>query len=188
MRYLLAHLLPPEIATFHRQLSDELASQFRLSPVNDHIDPHLTLKAPFVTENTAHLAALTELLTTFTAKETPQSYTLSGMNHFRSKVIYYDVYAPKQTHMLIRRLQDQLRQLPWLTFQKNEFPLTLHATLCRPKHPQQGVQILKYLEKRDLPEYTSYLDSITLLERQSERWEPIQTFSIGSPETTYNSC
>ena len=134
MRYLLAHMLEGEVKDYHVELSDRLAEQFALVPVSSRIDPHLTLKAPFETEDPSAIEAIVEA---FAKKEKSEPFMLSSFHDFNKKVIYMAVDVPKQTYMLIQRLQDRLRSIPWLRFSHHEFPIKLHVTFCYPKNPQQ---------------------------------------------------
>ena len=72
------------------------------------------------------------------------------------------VEAPKQTHMLVRRLQDQLRGIPWLKFISNEFPLTLHATLCYTKNARQSKRIISLLSREKPFQFNLLLDNVPL--------------------------
>jgi len=172
MRYLIAHMLEGEAREYHTDLSDRLAERFGLDRVSSRINPHLTLKAPFEAESAEEIE---RILVSFAEKERAKPMTLGGFRDFDGKVIYLDVSAPKETHMQIRRLQDKLRAVPWLTFNAYEFPVTLHATLCYPKSPEHGKEILSYLErsekKRMFPDLS--LDNITLLLLR-DRWEVVK--------------
>lgn len=178
MRYMLAYMLEGDAKQYHEELSRELSERFKLSWVGTRSDPHLTVKAPFEMDEKKQLTEVISLLDTFTQKESPEPLMLRGFGDFRGKILYMDVSAPKQTHMLLRRLQDQLRNVSWLTFEKSEFPLTLHATLCRTRHPQQVKEMYAYLRKQKQQEFESSLDHIALLERGPERWQLRERFVI----------
>lgn len=171
---MLAYMLSREAKEYHLELSDRLAKRFRLTPVSSRIDPHLTLKAPFGADD---ISDVRKVLKRFVQKEVSEPLTLTGINYFPKRVVYMDVQAPKQTYMFLRRLQDQLRNVSWLSFSSYEFPLTLHATLCYTKNPQQVKEILSYLGKEKISEFELELDNVTLLEK-GVRWEAVETYSI----------
>jgi 2'-5' RNA ligase len=171
--FLIAHLLSGDAADYLRALSDAIAEKRKLISPTERIDPHLTLKAPWNAEDTS---AIEPILEAFAAKEKPQPFTLGGFDQFRGKVIYMKASAPKQTYMMIRRLQDQLRAVPYLTFKKTEFPITLHATICYPKTPESAQEILHELRKQETT-FDCSLDTITLLQKQT-RWEPLREYEL----------
>ena len=187
MQYLIAYPIRGEAGTYHAVLSNALAERFKLEPITSRIDPHLTLKAPFDApplysnsrelEN-SHIRDIENLLEVFTKKEKPLPLRLEGFNYFDGNVLFMDAHAPKQTHMLTRRLQDQLRHIPSLTFKRTEFPLTLHATLCYPKNPQQTKEILHYLQ-HERAGFDLVLDTIAILEKSGPRWHIVREFPIG---------
>lgn len=174
MRYMLAYMLEGDAKAHHLELSDRLAERFRLRPVSRKNDPHITLKAPFDTED---IHEIDNVVTAFTQKESPEELAIGGFDLFPKRVVYMNVRAPKQTHMLVRRLQDQLRNVAWLPFGPKEFPLQLHATLCYAKKPEQTKEILSYLKKEKPREFHCQLDAISLLEKH-ERWEVAETYWI----------
>lgn len=175
MRYLLAYMIEGEARDHHLELSDRLAEQFKLAPVSSRIGPHLTLKEPFETDDPADVI---ETVRAFARKEAEEPLLLGGFNDFDERVIYMDVDAPKQTHMLVRRLQDQLRRVPWLPFSRKEFPIVLHATLCYPKNLQHAKEILSYLSDEKPKVFDLSLDHIALMVRGEERWETVERFRL----------
>ena len=176
MQYLIAYLLKGDAAVFHRNLSDAIAKRRKLTPVTERIMPHLTLKAPFEAED---ISPIEEILELFSQKESPQPFSLSGFETFDGRVVYMSVQAPKQTHMLIRRLQDQLRNVSWLTFHKYEFPITLHATLAYPKSPESAKEILRDLRK-EKASFDCMVDSISLLQKPEDKWERIHEYNFAN--------
>lgn len=179
MRYFLAYLLPEPARSYHQSLSSELASAFRRPLVSARIQPHLTLKAPFETEDEAQVEEIVSIVRAFAQKETPEPAILRDVGHFNYRSLFYAVSAPKQTHMLVRRLQDRLRNVAWLPFFANEFPITLHATLVYTKHPQQGKAMLSYLAKKQLPEFPLALDHIALLRKSDDSWHEQERWVFG---------
>ena len=178
MKYMIAHLLEGEAKEFHRELSQRLSERFRLEWVGNRIDPHLTLKAPFTIPPEGTLADIEAILAGLANKETPQPFTVDGVDDFNGRSIHLSVQAPKQTHMLVRRLQDKLRQIPWLTFFRSEFPITLHATLCRPRQPQHAREIMAYLRKVRFSAFHESLDAFSLLALDEGRWSVRQRYLL----------
>lgn len=174
MRFLIAYPLGGEAAEYHTALSNQLAERFGLEPVAARIPPHLTLKAPFEAED---IGPIRELLAYFAQKETPEPIHLGGFEHFDGRVVFLDVEAPKRTHMQVRRLQDKLRGVSWLTFSRHEFPIRLHATLCYPKHPQQAKEVLHHL-RNERALFDAHIDSIALFAHDSERWNVAEGFPL----------
>lgn len=174
MKYLLAYLIEGEAKKYHLNLSNMLARKYRLDPVSSRIDPHLTLKAPFETDNSEEMAAIVRQ---FVKKERVEPLTLGGFGHFDGKVVYMDVHAPKQTYMQIRRLQDQLQKISWLQFDRYEIPITLHATLCYPKTKEQCGEIISSLTS-EKEEFELVLDNISFLKKRGDKWQLVQRFTI----------
>ena len=172
---MLACMIEGKAKVYHIGLSKRLAEQFNLVPISLSIDPHVTLKAPFETENPDEVEAVVE---TFVAREKSEPLTLTGFSDFRKKVVYMSVEAPKQTHMLVRRLQDQLRGIPWLKFISNEFPLTLHATLCYTKNARQSKRIISLLLREKPFQFNLLLDNVALLRKQRGKWNVVRTFRV----------
>lgn len=173
MRYLIAHLIKGEAGAYHIALSDDIARRHRLAPTSVRIPPHFTLKAPF---EMSDMAPIEEILAAFAADEHPEPYLLGGFGEFDGRVIYLAASAPKQTHMLLRRLQDRLRAVPWMTFKRTEFPLTLHATLVYAKSKEQTVEILSGL--REHRTFESSLDAVALLRNDSDRWQVLREYPL----------
>lgn len=169
-------MIEGEAKAYHIRLSNQLAEQFNLEPVLSRINPHFTLKTPFETENIDEVETIVE---TFVKREKCEPITLTGFSDFfKRNVIYMSAEAPKQTYMLIRRLQDQLRSISWLKFQSNEFPIILHATLCYTKNVQQSKRIISLLLREKPFQFNLLLDSITLLQKDEGKWNLVRTFRI----------
>jgi 2'-5' RNA ligase len=179
MRYFIAYMLTGETRVRHAEKSDELAERFRLIPVSKRVDPHITLKAPFETDE---VRPVEELLERFAAGERPVPYRMNGIGAFDSRIIYRAAEVPTETVVLIRRLQEMLRTLPWLTFSATEFPLTPHVTLAYAKNRVQGKEILARLAVEHIPPEEASIDHVALLSRPTERWEVMRTFPFaGKP-------
>jgi 2'-5' RNA ligase len=166
MQYFIAHVLKGEAAAYHRELSNTIAKQRKLAPLCTRVPPHLTVKAPFAAQD---ISKLRDTIISFAQKEPAQPFTLSGFDHFGGKALYMRVEAPKQTHMLIRRLQDRLRAIPWLTFSQKEFPVILHATIVYPRTLEQCKEILHDLRKQE-PVFECTLNSIAILRKPDKVW------------------
>lgn len=185
MKYLIAYPIRGEAEEYLVKISNGLAKRFKLEPVTNRIPPHLTLKAPFEgnrlfvnsIELTNRIPEIEDILEIFTKKAKRMPLRLKGFGTFNGKAVFMDVHAPKQTHMLLRRLQDQLRNISWLSWQRVEFPLALHATLCYPKRQEQAKEILHAL-KKERAVFDLSLDVIAILEKPSARWQILREFPI----------
>ena len=175
MRYMLAHMLEGEAKEYHTELADRIAESFNLTPVGRHCDPRISLKAPFETNDVSDVTAA---VSAFAMTEEATPFELTGFGSFEGRVVYKDIEAPEETVALVRRLQDQLREISWLQFSSHETPITLHTTISFPRTPEQAKEIMSYLEKEPPVKFQCMLDSISLLHKRERRWEVARTFKL----------
>lgn len=198
MKYMIAYMIRGEAGEYLLALGNRLAEEFKLAPISVRIDPHLTLKAPFecpqLLSNSprtttpcvvvrgsrepedSRIREIENIVEAFARGETPRPMRLEGFAHLKGKVVHMVVHAGGGTHLMIRRLQDQLRGVSWLDFKRTEFPLTLHASVCYPKSPEHAKEILHAL-RREHTAFDFSIDSIAILCRK-ERWEMWREFPL----------
>ena len=176
MRYQISYLIKGDAKAYHENLSNTLASIYRLKPVNERIDPHLTLKSPFETDS---IFEVEEIIEGFVERAEPQPITLKGFSRFEDRLIYMDMTAPDETHTLISNFQDMLLRIPWISFRDYEKPVTLHATLCYPRTKEQADEIFSKLTSKEGRSFDLMLDNITILKRGPQRWETFREYKLG---------
>lgn len=168
-------MLEGEAKAFHEAKGNELAERFRLIPTSLRNAPHLTLKAPFETDD---VTPVDDLLDAFSMREHPQPFTLSGVGAFDLRVIYHGATFPDATRELVERFQDSLRTLPWLTFSPTETPITPHVTIAYPKNRIQAKDILARVTEESLPTFEVSLNHVALLHKPGNRWEVLRTYPL----------
>lgn len=182
MRYMIAHMIPGEARDYHVNLSRALASAYRLRPVTAHIDPHLTIKAPFDALST-DLNDAVHVVQRFIASRTPFPYTLKNFGSFDDRVVYMNVEAGNELITLIEALKEELKQIPWLEFKPHEEETKPHATLCYPKDAAQAQEIVSRLSGRTGREFTCTFDTVALLKKGERRWEVVKEFHLDSSDS-----
>lgn len=174
MRYLLAYLLPPPIRDEHLALELELAKRFRITPEYEKIEPHLTLKTPFDTDDIAPVESLIE---TFTQKHRAEPLTLSGFGFFRRDVVFVNVHAPRETLDLLTAFTNELSHVPRMALTEHDRARKLHATLAR-GFGDQFDALWRYVTTQKV-HFETLLDNISLLQFPgSYPWQLVRRFEL----------
>ena len=183
---MIAHMIGGEAKEYHKNLSDVLASAYRLRPVTTQINPHITFKAPFDALS-SDLHEAEHVVQKFAQTRSPITYTLKGFGSFGDRVVFMDVEGGDAMKELQEELKEELKQLPWLEFKPHEEETRPHATLCYPRNSAQAQDIVTRLTERGGKQFNCTLDSIALLKKDERRWEVVKEFKLGGSDSALGS-
>jgi 2'-5' RNA ligase len=181
MKYFIAYVIKGEARDYHIKLGDSIAQQFNYKPLSLKVPPHLTLKAPFETDN--DIQAVESLLAKFVIGKQAPKLLLEGFGLFRNEVVFIDVKPSKDAVEMISKLHSEIKKITWIpfdAFETQDGGAHLHATLAFADTKENFVNINNYLPT-DKPKFEIVLDNITLLKREPERWVVHKEYSLLSP-------
>lgn len=184
MKYLIASLITGQAGDEVRLLATAIAKEFKFThAVTDKIPPHFTLKAPFETD-LDQVNEIDELLADFVAQQKSAPMRVAGFGHFGKRAVYLRIVPSDAAREIYQELIAQLKTIGGLSWGNHDGnQKQFHATLVRPKSPQQfreiwqfishpsqrgGIQALDSCFRRN-DNYFSF-DNVTLLRHNGDKW------------------
>lgn len=175
MRYFIAHLPSGPIEKFHYDLVHDVALHFGLKVRAGYFPTHITIKAPFETEDTTVLKAE---LKKFTKSHHASTFSIHNFGHFGDNVIFLDVTLPEETSLTVTALQDTLKQLPELSWGEHEPLRHLHITVAKKDIAEKFDDIWNYLREKRAPQFDLLFDNIALLRFENDVWVVDSTYPL----------
>lgn len=182
-KYFVAHLLTGNVKRYHGALTRELSKRFRIFPLHERVEPHITIKAPFEADEDG-IAEVERVLRAFAHSQTVVPFTVRGFGRFGFRTVYLDVDRGSRAVLLVRRaIQELNAAIPWMT----KAPLEgnkLHASVARFMDRVQSRRVLRFL-KPYTPQFETVLDNITILKKEGNRWKTVTTIPLREEPVTY---
>ncbi len=174
MRYFIAHIIQGPIAIYHRNIVEDIATQFGTTTSAGYFPSHITLKAPFEMSDTA---IVEQLLKEFASGSHAFPFKLRGFGHFDNSVIFFDTDMPHEARVAIEGLQQSLRTVPDLSWGEQEPLKNFHLTVAKQLTPEQFEKISAYLVEKH--HYFEVLfDNVTLLRFEDGKWVASLSFPL----------
>lgn len=169
MRYFAGYKVSGDAALYYTQAGEGLAREFGLRNLSLSIPPHVTLKAPFETENRAQLEAL---LLTIARETEPMPLVIDGLGsaELESCTVFLSVQDNTPLFATMERIADVLapfgegrQQLPR--------PIVPHVSVARHLAPEQVEKVLAFLNERyPEPRFVCQFDHLALFSHTGSGW------------------
>lgn len=168
MKYFIAHLLSGDAKVFHESVARELSFRFHTAPLYERLPPHITIKAPFETDE-AGIAEVERILRALAHGERAAPITIRGFGRFGFRTVYLDVVKSPDAVAFVRNTLKILREnIPWLPTAPLEGN-KLHASVARFLTRRQFRHIWRFL-KTFHPEFHLSFDNIAILKKEGQTW------------------
>jgi hypothetical protein len=169
LKYFIAHLLTGDAKAFHEGVTRELSTRFGTLPLHDRLPPHLTVKAPFETDERG-IEDIERILRAFASHERAAPFFIRGYGKFGFRTVYLDVPKGSPAIALVRRMLATLSaNASWLP----RHPLEgnkLHASVARFLTRRQSRHIWWYF-KGTRPSFSLLLDNVAILRKEGKVWK-----------------
>lgn len=167
MRYVLACNINGEAAKLNSKLAVDLKYKFNAG--RSKLGAHFTIKAPFETDE-KNIIELKNILEKFKNDFKSYEMTISGFDKFREDVIYMAVKPSKEAKDVHDKLIDELKNLPWLEWKRNEGKDKIfHCTIVSKRVRENFKEIWDYVNKHEC-NFKSSFDNITLYRWEKNTW------------------
>jgi len=174
MQYGIVYLIRGRPRTYQQCLTNELSKKFRITNLNKHITPHVTLKAPFKTNK---IKVIESIILNLCKDSKKYPVKIKGFGNFGKEVIFLDVRFSLKAKRIYKKLLKELKKIKWVSFNQYDGLGTFHATLAYAKNEDQFSYIMKYIKKRK-PSYGLEFDNISLLKKVGKNWKIYKVFEI----------
>ena len=159
--YIIAFMIGGEAEAYHNQIVKDISSRFSLQNVSEMVDPHITLKSAFETDN---VAGLESVLARFCSQNKKSEMELRGFGHFDKDVIYMDVRPSGEAMKMFQGLTRELKGIEWMGWTRYDAEnMKFHATLAAYDIREKFDGVWNYLNMTYSPEFVVFFDNITIL-------------------------
>ena len=154
---------------YHEALTQELSATFRIFPLHERVSPHLTIKAPFETDEEG-IQEVERVLRAVSHTESAVPLTFKGFGRFGFRTVYLNVHRSPDAVSLVRRsIRAVNENVPWIS----KAPLEgnkLHASIARFMDRTQSRRVLRHLKSHD-PLFHTAIDNIAILKKEGVAWK-----------------
>lgn len=173
-RFVIVNLLHGEPLKFHEKTVENVCNKFKIQ--RQKLPGHITLKAPFETENIDEVEAV---INEFVKNHTKAPIKLEGFNHFRDNVIFMGISPSQGAIDLHKSLYGSLKTLDFLEWKTHEGEkITFHSTIVSRRISPKFKEIWDYVNRFDYS-FDTYLDNITIMKwGENRRWNVYKTFDL----------
>jgi len=185
MKYFVAHLLNGDAYQYHLSLTKELSDRFRITPLHERVDPHISIKS--FEANDYEIGQVEILLGRVAQRSSPAPLMIEGFGRFGYKTLFLDVQKSRAATLFARECITEMNALPWMRSVAYEGE-KLHSSVARYLRFSQSKKIWHLLRKRETPHFRTQLDAITILKKPGRRWEKHRTFVLGAPSMQSSIC
>lgn len=174
MKYFVGHLINGEAAEYYREITADLASRFGIKNLAEKLPPHLTLRAPFESDDIVQFERRVRRLA---GQEKPMRFSIDGFGNFGDKTVFLSVKGAgikEKLEKIAKTLTDfDGGQKPMPT------PLFSHISIARFLKPQEYGKIIEYLSRLPVPNFNLDFDNLTIFIRKENRWNIFKTYYFG---------
>lgn len=174
MRYVIVCVVKGEAEKFNNKLRTKVWEKFQLK--SSKLPAHFTIKAPFEYEGA--LTVLDAKLEWFCRNEYAASFMLDGYDHFDDRVIYMKVKMSEAGKILHDKLIDELGQLPYIGFNKQDGKDKIfHVTVASKKLRNKYEEAWKYVHQYPC-KFQCEFDNICIYEWQQDTWKLYKCYAL----------
>lgn len=175
MKYAVVYLLTGAAKHYHEYIVKEVVREFGTDDLTKKIPAHLTIKSPFINENSDVVEGLLEGICRRSSKS---RFRLEGFGRFRRDVIFLKVKPSEEMRKITSEVHEALRKIDGMTFSEYERgPLQYHATIAYCKSPDISDSIWSYLRGKNR-DFDVEFDNLALLKRVEDNWQIYKAFKI----------
>lgn len=167
MRYFIAYLLDDSVAKYHHSLVNELSERFELSIGIGLFPTHITIKAPFDTDDATEIK---EVLREFASTHYSPSFTIQKFGCFNKKVVFLDVSPNEMLSTIVWDVQNAIKKIPDLSCGEHEPLKNLHITVTKNFDSAKFNAICRYLMQKNAPLFELSFNNIALLRLENNVW------------------
>ncbi len=166
MRYVIVCVLQNEAGAFNNQMRKDVWD--KLKARSSKLPAHFTIKAPF--EYDEPITELEEVLETFCQRERAYPFKLEGYGHFGDRVVYMHVDMSKEAKEVHDRLIDELRQVPYIHFSKqDDKDKTFHVTVASKRIQPVYQEVWEYANSKPC-HFDCKFDDISIYKWEDNTW------------------
>lgn len=174
MRYVIVCVVDQEAGKFNNRLRTELWEKMQVK--SSKLPAHFTIKAPF--EYEGELTELEQRLEAFCQKEKAAPFKLTGYNHFDERVIYMEVDMSEEGKVLHERLIEELEQVPYIEFNKQDGKdKVFHVTVSSKKLQPVYQEVWAYVQKYPC-NFNCSFDNISIYEWKENTWQIYKVYHL----------
>jgi len=174
MLHFIGHQAEKSIAEYCRNLTKEIALNFRVKNLGDYLPAHLTFFPPF-NLGESDVEEITQEFGKFSKTISPVKLTINGFGHFNARTIFLSVEMSSEIKSLVQKIINFGRDLGLQAVPAGP-KLHLHISIARFLDREQFEKIWDFLEKKPKPSIVSELDNITIFQKADREWEPTEIF------------
>ncbi|MBM3231863.1 2'-5' RNA ligase family protein [Candidatus Pacearchaeota archaeon] len=176
MRYFIGYLIKGQAKQYHNNLCSNLANEFGIKYLPYKVPSHLTLKAPFETED---ITQIEKILEQFSEKNKKSKLELEGFGHFGNRVIFIGVKPNEKMKEGYSHLLDSLKKVDGLTWSEFEGKgANFHATIATKGIEEVFEEMWGYISTLEKPHFELDFDNIALLKYEAGKWLIHKEYSI----------
>lgn len=165
MRYVIVSALSGEALKFHEQITTEVCSKFNVRRTK--LPGHITLKAPFDTDNIDEIISLIE---GFTNNKAKAPIYLNGYGSFREDVIFIKTSFSKEAKEVYDELENLLKTSNEVEWKQNELgERVFHVTIVSKKIKEKFNEIWEYVNQTQY-NFNIYFDNISIYVWKDNTW------------------
>lgn len=154
-----------EALKFHDRLTTEVCSKFNLRRTK--LPGHITLKAPFESENVDELIDVLEAFVSITKKA---AVYIHGYGSFRNDVVFMKTIFSDEANRVYNEFYKLLKTLIWLQWKKNENRQKIfHTTIVSKKIKNKFNEIWDYVNEIQC-DFDIYFDNISIYTWKENTW------------------
>lgn len=174
MRYVIVCVVEGEAGTFNNHLRTELWEKMQVK--SSKLPAHFTIKAPF--EYEGKLTELEQRLETFCQTQQAAPFKLEGYDHFDNRVIYMKVNMSEEGEALHERLIEELEQIPYIEFNKQDgkdkiFHVTVSSKKLQPVYQEVWTYVQNYPCN-----FNCSFDNISIYEWRENTWQIYKVYHL----------
>lgn len=175
MRYVIVSALSGEALKLYDQITTEVCSKFKVKRTK--LPGHITLKAPFDTDNIAEIIGL---LQNFANHQAKAPIYLNGYGSFRRDVIFIKTSFSKEAKEVYDELENLLKTLNWLEWKQNELgERVFHVTIVSKKIKEKFNEIWEYVNQIQY-NFSIYFDNISIYVWKDNMWVLEKKFTVST--------
>ncbi|WML35062.1 2'-5' RNA ligase family protein [Clostridium sp. OS1-26] len=175
-RYVLVCNIEGDALKFHEKIASEVCHKFNKK--RQKLPAHFTIKAPFETDK---IDDMVNVLEKFSHSKVKTPIRIQGFGKFRQDVVYMDVEVSNEAKQVHDELIDEIAQIPWVEFKKNEGKdRVFHCTILSRRIQDKFNEIWEYVNQYEC-EFDLYFDNLSLYIWRNNTWEIYKKFKFNEP-------